>query len=332
MEQGAEDETMTQPIIFTVPAGLHRTQEIIDLNERVMAMGKNIQIQAYDTVQGLSWNGGRLIFNSKYISDPNSPWRQSLTQDQVQEAVARVRRLNDAGIPFNLVLNSTLENVDTDDEVGNYLLHHLQNERNGVTVASRALTQHISQNFPNYSITASICFCIGGKEKAKEFCERYDKVVLLPKFAYATEMMEGLPLDKLVFIVNDQCFLLCTRKEHYDAISRCYLSGNDTPQEQFQNTPCSDCFIKTPALRERVVKQTDSTFNKHLIDVFSSQRINDGLSSGDLEYDFNITPTTRRELIRRGICNFKLQGREYNNKEYHTAVIDFLERIVREEL
>ena len=323
---------MAQPIIFTVPAGLHRTQDILALNERVKALGKNIHIHAYDTIQDLSWNGGRLTFNKRFVYGENSMWRRSLTQDELQEALTRVKTLNDVGIPFNLVLNNTLENVDIDDEVGNYLLDRIHNEINGVTVASRALTEHISSNFPKYNITASICFCIESKERAKAFCDRYDKVVLLPKFAYTPELLEGLPIEKLVFIVNDHCSLICGRKEHYDAISRCYLGGNTTPQEQYQNMPCAGCFLKKPDFRKRFLKLMDVPFNRRLLELQRTQRIDAGLSPSDMDYDFNITPITRRDLIHRGVCNFKFQGRDSKDSEYQTIVIDFIEKMAKEEL
>jgi hypothetical protein len=323
---------MTQPVIFTVPAGLQRAQTIIDLNERIKATGKNIQIHAYDTVQGLAWNGGRLMFNREIVRDEKSAWYGLLTQDQAEEAVARAKSLNRAGIPFNLVFNNTLESLDVEDEVGNYLLQQLHDEMNGVTISSRALKQHISANYPKYATTASICFCVDGTEQAQRLCNEYDKVVLLPKFAYATELMEGLPIDKLVFIVNDQCYLLCTRKEHYNAISRCYLGGNNTYQEQQRNAACGDCFMKNPGYRARVNKATDPQFGYRLEKAMGTQRKDDGLRPGDLEYDFNITPTTRKDLIRRGICNFKLQGRDYSDAAYQASVVDFLEKMVNEEL
>lgn len=323
---------MTRPIIFTVPAGLQRTQAIIDLNTRMKASGKPIEIHAYDTVQGLSWNGGRLMFNRELIQDPKSAWYGILTQEDLREAVARIRRLNDEGIPFNLVFNSTLENVDLEDEVGNELLQRVHHEMNGVTVASRALTQHVATHYPKYSRTASICFCYEERERLQQLCDTFDKVVLLPKFAYAPELIEGLPVEKLVFIVNDQCYLLCTRKEHYDAISRCYLGGNNTYHEQQRNFPTGDCFMRKPGYRDRVNKVADPQLGARLEKLMGQQRKADGLAPTDLEYAFNITPSTRKDLIRRGVCNFKLQGRDCADGLYQGAVIDFLEKMVREEL
>jgi len=323
---------MGNPVIFTVPAGLHRTETIIGLNQRVKATGKDIRIHAYDTVQGLQWNGGRLMFNSEYVSDKKSSWYNLLTDSQLDIAVERARALNQAGIPFNLVFNSTLESIDLDDEAGNYLLRQLHNEMNSVTIASRALKQHVSTHFPKYGLTASICFVFNKPEQYQQACQEYDKVVVLPKFAYAMELLGGLPLDKLVFIVNDQCFLLCLRKDHYDAISRCNLAGNSTREEQRMNYSQGDCFMKNPNYQKRVFHENEYSFALRIEREMITQRKKDGLQRGDMEFDFNITPITRKLLIQRGVRNFKLQGRDYDDDSYQRKVVEFLEKMVREEL
>jgi hypothetical protein len=323
---------MEKSVTFTVPAGLQRTEMIIDLNRRIKATGKNIQIHAYDTVQGLQWNGGRLMFNGEFIKDEKSPWHSALTMKQVDLAVERAKTLNREGIPFNLVFNSTLNSIDLDDEVGNHLLNELHDEMNGVTIASRAMKQHVSAHFPKYEITASICHVFNEPEQYAQACQEYDKVVVLPKFAYAMDRLEGVPLEKLVFIVNDQCFLLCLRKDHYDAISRCYLGGNNTRHEQERNVPKGDCFMKNPKYRERVFKENDYQFASTVERAMITQRKQDGLGPKDMEFDFNITPSTRKELIQRGIRNFKLQGRDYNEADYQKKVTGFLEKMVRDEL
>lgn len=323
---------MGTPAIFSVPAGLHRTDAIIQLNERIKATGKDVQIQAYDTVQGLQWNGGRLMFNREFITDERSTWRRLLTVDQLDTAVERAGQLNRAGIPFNLIFNSTLESVDPDDEACNFLLQKLHNEMNAVTVASRSLKQHVATHFPQYELTASICFVFNEPEQYQRACQEYDKVVVLPKFAYAMERLEGLPLDKLVFIVNDECRLLCLRKGHYDAISRCSLAGNSTRDEQRFNFSQSGCFMTNPRYRDRVIKTNKDAFDTKIEQLRIKQRQQDGLREGDFAYNFAITPSARKELVQRGIRNFKLQGRDYDDDGYQQRVVEFLEKMVQDEL
>jgi len=323
---------MGNPVTFTVPAGFHRTDEILALDRRIQALGKGAQIHAYDTVQGLQWNGGRLLFNKDFIPDEKSPWRADVTVENLDVALERARRLNDAGIPVNLVFNSTLETLDPEDEAGNFLLQRLHNGLNGVTVASEVLRQHISAHYPKYAITASICFVYKTPEQYKRACEKYDKVVLMPTFAYTPELLEGLPQDKLVFIVNDNCYLFCVRKDHYDYISRCSLSGNTTRQEQERNAPRGGCFLRDPKYRAYVAEQNDPVWVSKIERIRNDQLQADGLNPKDIEHNFTITPAARRHLIRLGYTNFKLQGRDYVDDSFQKKVADFLEKVVREEL
>jgi len=323
---------MGNPVTFTVPAGFHRTDEILQLDRRIKAIGKDVQIHAYDTVQGLSWNGGRLMFNRDFIKDEKSPWRADLTITDLDVALERARRLNDAGVPVNLVFNNTLESLDVEDEAGNYLLHHLHNGMNGVTIASESLRQHVAANYPKYATTASICFVYTKPEQYQRACQKYDKVVVMPTLAYTPELLEGLPMDKLVFIVNDNCYLFCLRKDHYDYISRCSLSGNNTVQEQERNAPRGGCFLKDPKYREHVAKTNDPKWVAGIEKVRKEQLSGEGLGIKDMEHNFTITPAARRELIRMGVTCFKLQGRDYVDASFQAKVADFLEKIVREEL
>jgi hypothetical protein len=87
-----------------------------------------------------------------------------------------------------------------------------------------------------------------------------------------------------------------------------------------------------PEFMKRFFKENDPLFASKVEQTIKLQREQDGISKGDMEYLFNITPTARKELIRLGICNFKLQGRVSNDEDYQPKVIGFLEKMVRDEL
>jgi hypothetical protein len=324
---------MSTQMLFSIPAGLHRMDPILALNRQIQTSGKDVVIQAYDTVQGLQWNGGRLLFNREFATGDIGDAYAPLTIYQLKEAVARVKRLNDEGIGFNFAFNSTMESVDTDEEDANFLLQSLHNGMNSVTVATESLRRHIRASYPKYEITASICFAYQNVEQYVQACNRYDKVVLLPTFAYEFEKLEGLPIEKLVFIVNDPCYLFCTRKEHYDNISRATLFGHNTVAEQAMNAEMgNNCLIPDPRYQEKLRKTNDPKLVAHINKIREKQFMEENLSPHDCQKAFNITPAARRHLIEMGVRNFKLQGRDDLKDDFQKKVIEMVEKIVYQEL
>jgi len=325
---------MPAPFVFDIPGGLLRTKELLDCTRRLKETGKPVEVHAFDSVQGLQWNGGRLTFNNQFMKDPSRSRYSDVTVDNIQEAVERVQQINDAGIPFNLTFNSTMESLDVDDEAGNYLLEKLHNGMNGVTVATESLRRHIRANYPKYSLTASICFVHTRADEYLAANQRFEKVVAMPILAYEEETLNLLPKDQLVFILNDRCYLFCVRKDHYDYISRCSLSGNSSPEQQRRNLQGTKCFAaEVPGYRNRVKEPTDQKRNARVSKIVERHMANASeAQSAGFGMGFNITATARRRLFELGIRRFKLQGREFDDQGYQTMVLDFLERIVREEL
>lgn len=325
---------MTNAYEFHISGGLTKTDEIIRIAQKVRSFGKPIRMVAYDTIQGLQWNGGRLVFNQSFVPDSTYPRYSEITIDNPHLAFDQVAKLNDAGISFNLTFNSTMESLDTDNEIGNLLLERLQNDMNSVTVATESLRRHIRSNYPKYSIIASICLAMSSIEECIQACERYDKVVMLPVFAYEPERMAGLPKDKLIFILNDNCYLFCVRKDHYDYISRCHLAGNSTQEEQKINFSNLRCLAHTvPGYKNKYKHPSDPAVNARVSKLWEKHLREEGhLPTDTFPFNFNITQTARRGLIQNGFTTFKLQGREMDDADYKVRVVDFLEKIVREEL
>jgi len=323
---------MTTPFTFHIPGGILRTEELLGCTQRLRALGKDVSIEAFDTVQGLQWNGGRLVFSHKFLQKQDR--YSDVTLDNIDEAVQRIQRINDAGIPFTLTFNSTMESLDVEDEAGNYLLQKLHNGMNGVTVATESLRRHIRANYPNYFITASICYTYSRVDELQAAFQRFDKVVAMPVLAYEEDNLQQLPMDRLIFILNDRCYLFCVRKDHYDYISRCSLAGHSTLEEQKRNQAGTKCFVaEVPGYRNKVRDASEVPRNirisqiveRHQNDPFEATRA--GFNQG-----FNITAAARKRLFEIGVRHYKLQGREFDDRAYQERVIQLVERIAREEL
>jgi len=317
---------MTAPITFALPGGLNRYQEMLQLNDWILKTGKPARISVYDTLQGLQWNGGRPMVGFEV-----------LTADDLREAKRRAQLLNEAGISLSLTFNNTLSSVDVDDEDGNDLLTALHNELNSVTIASETLRQHIALNYPKYKRTASICFSYMRLDDYQPLFDRYDLVVAMPILAYQPEALQQVPLDRISFILNDTCWLFCPRKDHYDAISRGSIAGNSSVKEQVLNLSGAVCHVTHklhgPKLRAGVdqdlVRHIDKIRRTHFQDTEQkTERLGHCVRDGA----YNITPKVRQSLIEMGVKNFKMEGRDYKPEEFQAGVVDFLKRIVMEEL
>lgn len=328
---------MATPFVFALPAGLHRTTQILELQRTFAASGCPVRLTAYDTVQGCSWNGGRLIWDRSFRPDPTQHWHRTLNSGDLKQALARAQELNAAGIPFNLTFNSTLSSIDLEDPVGNALLEGLHHELNSVTVATEVLRSHVKQNFPKYQLTASICHAQDRIEGCLPLFERYDQVVMMPVFAYELDELRSLPTERMSFILNDSCWLFCSRKEHYDHISRCHLSGNTGYEEQRRNAQRDHCFLRDRVMEPRMLKGADKTRITRINQLREQHMRQEGLplefvSEANHPQRFNITPVARRGLFQAGVRHFKLQGRNEGDEVYQALVIDFLKDIVAREI
>jgi len=323
---------MENAIQISVPGGLVRTDAVLAIADKLRSAGKNIEVQAYDTVQGLQWNGGRLIVNRTVADITPNRLAYDVTLDNLGEAVRRIRRLNEAGISFCFTFNNVLENLEVDDPEGNYLLSQLHSEMNAVTVSTRALAHHVRSNYPKFKLVSSICFVHDTFEKCKKACDDYDLVVMLPEFAYQEETFTQLPVEKLSFIINDDCFLFCRRKDHYQAVSRCSLAGNSSRVEQERNLQLGSCFARQqPGYLSKRPEGMSKEFCDRVTKAVKQQKVKDEDALPG-HHEYNITKATRAELLRRGVRHFKLQGRAAAEYVYHNAVEEYLERFVRDEL
>jgi hypothetical protein len=328
---------MDRPLTFSLPGGFRFTEAIKEIKERLARSHPHVRIQTYDTVHGLSWNGGRLTFGRELVRDRSVGRYSEFGVDDLDGAVARVRELNAAGIPFQLTFNNTLEGIDVEDDLGNHLLANLEKTpegvRNGVTVATRGLARHVRERYPGFALTASICFGWRDPEDLAAAFPAFDRVVLLPWFAYCPEVLATLSLEKAVFILNDKCYLFCPRKEHYAYVSRCNLAGNLTREEQERNRAGERCYTDHSeayrrSWRSEEEHQSYLAIHRRREEQLRTEGIADELKA---RFAFNITRSARRDLFRMGVRDFKLQGRELTEARYREDVLGFFEAMLQED-
>jgi hypothetical protein len=135
-----------------------------------------------------------------------------------------------------------------------------------------------------------------------------------------------------VFIANDECYLFCPRKDHYAAISRCSLGGNQSVRDQSMNIHRGDCLGRNSDYWDRTDEALDQEWAGAIWRTRLAQLEAEGFAEGSRDALMAITPATRRQLITLGVRCFKLQGREYNTAGYEDRVVDFIERMVKDEL
>lgn len=321
---------MGSKFVYAIPGGLHRPEEMLRLKDWVEQTGKPVEISVYDTVFGLQWNGGRPMVGAQ----AEKPF--ALHVEDIPEAVARARRLNEADISVSLTFNSTMNAVDVDNEEGNYFLAALHSAQNSVTVSTEMLRQHIARTYPNYGLTASICHCLTKPEDYSPLFDRYGLVVAMPVIAYQPEGLKQLPLDRLSFIVNDNCWLFCARKPHYDTISRGHMSGNSTYHRQAMNMVDSGCHVIDRQLGPKMRTLVDPAMVKRVdafrrTDLLDTEVPTERVGSCKVDGRYNITPKMRRRLMELGVRNFKLQGRDFMPEQYQREVIDYFKQLVLED-
>jgi hypothetical protein len=105
-----------------------------------------------------------------------------------------------------------------------------------------------------------------------------------------------------------------------------------TAQEQARNAKRGGCFLGDTAYRARILSELDPERTARIDEMRKAQLAADGLQSEDIEHNFTISPAARRELIQRGVRCFKLQGRDLVHSSFQAKVVDFLEKVVRDEL
>ncbi|MDQ7791383.1 MAG: hypothetical protein C4575_13575 [Desulforudis sp.] len=249
------------------------------IDERKCFYGRDLGLvsSVYDCPGGLSWEGGRV----------------TMARFSLEESVRRVKAYNERGLGFNIAFsNVLLTERELGDEYCNWFLEQCQSKQNGVIVASDLLRNHIRQNYPQYRLIASICFCRTDLEFYKKALDEYDLVVLHPDLNRDLKYIRQLDMSRLEVLVNEDCFYNCpNRLQHYKNISQLVLSN----QRVFY--------------RDRMGCLSEAMFERSR---FGGELL---LSQGDIDW-----------LSDLGVRHFKLQGRQESWDYMHRELGKYVEQ------
>ncbi|MBF0145951.1 MAG: hypothetical protein HQL84_08600 [Magnetococcales bacterium] len=199
---------------------LFNLAHLLNLMNRV-ASEQKVQMFVYDSHQGMSWNGGRVIHRC------NSSTKE--------DALQIVHKWNALGIGFYFVFsNHLIENRHLGDARCNYFLEHAHNPMNGVVCSSDVLCDYVKEKFPQYTVKCSVMKpYLEGKNSWKDLdyhrnlLGRYDIVVLSPRMNLDFDFISQLPTDRIELLVNEVCLKDCAfTKKHYQALNFANMTGD----------------------------------------------------------------------------------------------------------
>jgi hypothetical protein len=131
-----------------------------------------------------------------------------------------VRQLNNAGIGLRLPMTNhyvTREEYDANRD----LLQKYHREVNSVITTNDDLAKWIRQDFPLYSLDASVIKNIHTYKQIDQALEYYDGVVLPMYINEKIDFLEKIKAkDRIILFANAGCALTCPSKICYAAISK----------------------------------------------------------------------------------------------------------------
>lgn len=222
------------------------------------------------------WNGGRLC-----------------TQDQCDAAFVKnvIRSINGQGIPIRFTFtNPLLKEEDLKDPFCNFCLKEADNGKNEVLVFSPVLEEYIRKNYPSYAIDSTTCKEIRDVGALnEELSKDYKYVVLDYNLNNQWELLSRVEhREKLEILVNALCTPACKRRgDHYKNIAR-------NQKIILENR-------KRPANRQVPIIPWKCEYGDRNC-IYTIQ-----------EYPTFVSPEQIwGEYLKRGINNFKIEGRTAN--------------------
>lgn len=164
----------------------------------------NLPLQQIDSVFGFversTMYGGRMFFD------------RQLSDSDVQE-------LNDKGIGLRIPF--TNHNIERQEyEENRALLEKYHARPNSVIVTNDDLARWVRQDFPDYSIEASVIKNITSLRKLQSALELYDTVVLPMILNYKHDFLKSIEdKDRIRLFANAGCALTCPSRICYASVS-----------------------------------------------------------------------------------------------------------------
>jgi hypothetical protein len=254
---------------------------------------KNFEITVYDGINNCSWNGGRINRDINY-------------DDKVIDYYYRNN--------ISIALTFTNPIIDLDDIIGNELLKKFHKKGNVIISANLNLLKYVKEKYPLYKHTRSITSF--GKislpmndkdyEHYKYLEKHYDYIVPRCEHVFDKRFKE-LNQPKYEIMLNDTCMYNCPYYgEHFKEIAK---------QNRIYNKPWKEAGFKKMYEIEECWISERSTYKKPEVfdpDLGHKKTIE---KLGD-NYGMDLKSNQIKNLIKQGINNFKITGREMTFEDF----------------
>jgi len=197
---------------------------------------------------------------------------------------------------INIALTFSNPIINLEDTIGNELLQKFHKKGNKIILVNDSLRKYIRNKYPKYELIYSITgtgslnipMCIEDYNFYKSLETKYDFIVPRMEHIFDSKFLK-LDQSKYEIMLNDTCIWNCPYyKQHFEKIAE--QNTNYTKDMEIE-----ECWLKgfNPDI-ESTYKEMDISYSK------------------------------RKELINRGIQNFKITGRELNSTEYIKELEEYL--------
>lgn len=237
-------------------------------------------IVVYDGIEVCKWNAGRL--NRKVSYD-----------EKIRDYYY--------GLGWAINLTFTNYNIDTKDEMGNFLLEKMHRKGNGIILINEDLRRYVKKNYPKYKLIHSITGCGQAQYPMSDDTHSFYKNIqdnydtLIPRCDNNFDpRLRNLDISRMEILVSDTCIMNCKHwHDHFKAYSDLNSRGTSATEAELKSI--EECWIP----KEEFAKKTELE-RKVLRD----------------KYPFNLNAPQIKSLLLEGFSNFKIQGREAKVDEY----------------
>lgn len=265
---------------------------------------KKFNITVYDGVNCCPWNGGRI--NRDIVYDVN-----------MMEFYYRNN--------ISIALTFTNPEIDLNDKTGNHLLEVFHKPGNVIISINDKLREYIKQKYPLYKHTRSITgFSKINVPMSDEDLYNYKKLendydYIVPRCEHIfDERFTSLNQSKYEILLNDTCIYNCPYYgEHFEKIAEQNLEYNnpwkDASEAEMYNI--EECWIS-----DRSTYKKPQIFNPDLNDENTIKKYGDN-------YGMDLKTKQIKRLIKQGVTNFKISGREMTSEEFNNELNYYLKDI-----
>jgi len=265
---------------------------------------KNFDITVYDGINNCSWNGGRInrdiCYDDKVI---NFYYRNNIS----------------------IALTFTNPVIDLTDKTGNELLKKFHKKGNVIITANETLLNYIKEKYPLYKHTRSITSF--GKINVpmtdddfnlyKRLENQYDYIVPRCEHIFDKRFID-LDQNKYEIMLNDTCIYNCPYYGiHFEEIAKQnrlytkpWVEGGEKKMFEIE-----ECWIS-----ERSTYKKPKVFDPDVGHKKTIEKLGDN-------YGMDLKTNQIKKLMKQGINNFKITGREMNFKDFNDELNLYLKDV-----